>query len=307
MRKIVAAVAVVAVSSSFSIVEARAPVARAATPASGTLTAPDNGSVRLQYRGTVPPGTGSLVTCADGVNADVFTVTLRGLSPAFYRTHRALLVAHIEWDPRVGSPSGGGSDLALVVTHNGQDVGSSDGGTSEETVPVDTPAPGVYKIFACAFSVAVPQPYRGTVSLEAGRVQHLPRSGPSRGLSFMPITVADPQRDLGEPTLRIDKRGTLYHCGPFGSSRNADYASRSTDHGDTYMILGTPPEGRIAPGGGGDCDLSVAPKKNAQGNYTLSYAGLESLTNFSTGRSLDRGRSFQGTNTSETIPVVDRQ
>jgi hypothetical protein len=307
MRKVTAASAVLVVLSSVSLSQVRIPDARAATPSSGTLTAPSTGSVRLQYRGTVPPGTGSLVACANGVNADVFTLTLKGLSDAFYRTHRALMVAHIEWDPRVGSPSGGGSDLALVVTHKGDVVGSSDGGTAEETVPVDTPAPGVYKIFACAFSVAAPQPYRGTVTLETGHVQKLPPAASPRGLRFMPITIADPQRDLGEPSLRIDKKGTLYHCAPFGSSRNADYASRSIDRGDTFMILGTPPEGRIAPGGGGDCDISVAPKKNAQGNYTLSYVGLEALTNFSTGRSTDRGRSFQGTNTSNAVPVVDRQ
>src|SRR5919198_566247 len=174
MRKLLTATAALAILCSVAVLQPVPQSARAATPAAGTLTAPDNGSVRVEYKGTVPPGTGSLVLCENGVNADVFTVTLKGLSDAFYRTHRALMVAHIEWDPRIGSPSGGGSDVALLVTHKGQQVGSSDGGTSEETVPVDSPKPGIYKIFACAFSVAAPQPYEGTVTLEAGHRQKLP-------------------------------------------------------------------------------------------------------------------------------------
>jgi hypothetical protein len=306
--KVTAAIgAALMVGATVGGLELGAGVARAATPSHGTVTAPGQGTARLGYKGTVPPGTGSLVKCQQGINADVFTLTVRGIGPGFYRTHKALLVAHIEWDPRVGSPSGGGSDVALLVTKDGSEVGSSDGGTAEETVPVDQPTNGKYKIYACAFSVAVPQPYEGTVTLSTGHQQRLPRAARSRGLRFMPLTVADPQRDLGEPSIRVDKKGIVYHCAPFGSSRNADYMSRSTDHGNTFMILGTPPEGRIAPGGGGDCEISVAPKKNARGNYTLSYVGLEALTNFSTGRSLDKGRSFQGTNTSETVPVVDRQ
>ena len=284
-----------------------APTARAAQPPSGTLAAKDQGTARIDYEGTVPPGAGSTPgVCEDDVNADVFTLTLTGLSDSFYRTHKALLVAHIEWEP-VLNPSGGGSDLALVVRHGGEEVGSSDGGSAEETVAVDRPESGQYRIFACAFSNAVPQDYRGTVTLTTGHAQVLPRASSPRGLRFMPLVVADPQRDLGEPSLEIDKNGIVYTCAPFGSSRNADYAARSTDKGDTFRVLGTPPEGRISPGGGGDCDISVAKKKNSQGNYTLSYVGLEALLNFSTGRSTDNGTSFQGTNTSETIPVVDRQ
>jgi hypothetical protein len=283
------------------------PSARAAQPSSGTLAARDQGTARLAYKGTVPPGTGSPSgVCEDGVNADVFTLTLTGLSSTFYRTHKALLVAHIEWKPTF-STSGGGSDLALIVRHGGSEAGSSDGGSAEETVAVDRPGSGTYRIIACAFSNAVPQAYTGTVTLTTGHSEVLPKPAASRGLRFMPLVTADPQRDLGEPSLQVGPNGIVYTCAPFGASRAADYAARSTDHGDTFRVLGTPPEGRIAPGGGGDCDISVAPHKNGQGNYPVSYVGLEALANFSTGRSTDNGRSFQGTNTSQTIPVVDRQ
>src|SRR6185436_14288237 len=124
---------------------------------------------------------------------------------------------------------------------------------------------------------------------------------------FSPITTVDPQRDVAEPSLRIDPDGNEYTCGPFGSSRNADYAQKSEDGGDTFRVMGQPPEGRIAPGGGGDCELSVNPVANDQGFHNLAYTGLESLVNFSTGRSTNAGQSWLGTNVSSSPVVVDRQ
>src|SRR5436190_21238419 len=138
--KVTAGIAIALVVAAMPGPQLAGPMAQAATPSHGTLTAPDIGTVRLQYRGTVPPGSGSLAACANGVNADLFTLTLKGLGSAFYRTHKALLVAHIEWKPNPGTTtSGGGSDLALVVAKDGNVIGSSDGGANEETVPVDHP------------------------------------------------------------------------------------------------------------------------------------------------------------------------
>lgn len=123
----------------------------------------------------------------------------------------------------------------------------------------------------------------------------------------MPIVTVDPQRDVAEPSLRYDKAGNIYTCGPFGGSRAADYAQKSEDNGDTFRVLGEPPEGRIAPGGGGDCEISTAPQKNADEKYTLSYTGLETLANFSTGRSEDEGKTFTSGIFSSSVPLVDRQ
>lgn len=130
---------------------------------------------------------------------------------------------------------------------------------------------------------------------------------PSRGLKFMPAVVTDPQNDLGEPSLRIDKKGNVYTCGPQGTTAAADRVQLSIDGGDTYRLLGEPPTGRVAPGGGGDCEIEVAPQKNDEGNYNLYYGGLEALANFSVARSTDEGRTFVGASTSEAIPTVDRQ
>lgn len=135
----------------------------------------------------------------------------------------------------------------------------------------------------------------------------LPKAAPARGLKFMPAVTVDPQNDLGEPSLRIDKKGNIYSCGPQGSTAAADRAQLSLDHGDTFRLLGEPPTGRIAPGGGGDCEIATAPQKNSNGDYNLYYAGLEQLANFSASQSSDEGREFVGTSTSEAAPTVDRQ
>ena len=268
----------------------------------------NEGSRSFSYEGSVPPGTGSIAEeCEDGVNADVFTLTLEDADADFYRRHTAALVARIDWAPT--SPDAASSDLALLIQRNGQTLDSSDGGEPAESVLVKNPQSGTYRIVACAFSNAAPQPYQGKIFLnsESNAIENLASRAPSRGLRFMPGVTVDPQRDVAEPSLRIDKEGNVYACGPFGASRAADYLQKSDDGGDTFRIMGEPPEGRIAPGGGGDCDMAVAPRKNDQGNYTLSYVGLEALANFSTARSFDEGRVFEGAPTSESPILVDRQ
>jgi hypothetical protein len=124
-------------------------------------------------------------------------------------------------------------------------------------------------------------------------------------LSFGPGQPADPQRDQGEPNIEIDAQGRIYTCGPTGFVTGADYAQVSTDGGDQFHLLGTPPRGQLADRGGGDCYLASAKKKNAAGNYTLSYIGLAD-TDFTTARSEDNGASFAAT-PSTCSGVTDRQ
>ncbi|MCU1590367.1 MAG: hypothetical protein JWP11_1623 [Frankiales bacterium] len=124
-------------------------------------------------------------------------------------------------------------------------------------------------------------------------------------LSFGPGQPADPQRDQGEPNIEIDAQGRIYTCGPTGFTTGADYAQVSTDGGDQFHLLGTPPRGQLADRGGGDCYLATGKKKNAQGTYTLSYIGLAD-TDFTTATSLDYGASFAAT-PSTCSGVTDRQ
>lgn len=284
--------------------------AGAATPDNGTLTAKNEGTSTLEYKGSVPPGTGGVgdsSACEDGVNADIFNLTL-DIPDGFEKNHSSLFTAEIHWDPT--SPDVATSDLALFLREEGGgDIASSDGGTNEEQIAVENLPGGKYELVTCNFGNLNQQPYIARASLTTTSLasQVLPKAARSRGLEFMPIVTVDPQRDVAEPSLRVDKAGNVYACGPFGASRGADYANKSEDGGDTFRVLGEPPEGRIAPGGGGDCDLAVAPKKNPEGFYNVYYVGLEALANFSTAISLDEGRSWNGTNAAESVPLVDRQ
>lgn len=127
-------------------------------------------------------------------------------------------------------------------------------------------------------------------------------------LLFSATVASDPQRGQGEPAVTVDLKGRIYSCGPTGFSGANDFASVSTDGGDQFHLLGTPPRGQMSAGeGGGDCALASAPVKNATGDYALAYAGLGPLVNFSTATSADGGRTLVGSPISESFPAVDRQ
>lgn len=279
--------------------------ARAAEPESGTLTAPEVGTTELEYEGELPPGSGGATyeACEPGVNADLFTLTVV-LPEPWGATRTGQLNIEAVWAPTSPDPST--SDLALFLEEPNGDVLSSDGGTPSEGIALVDPPAGEYKVVMCDFANLVLQPYEAEIGLTVSAPTPNPPSTPS-SFKFSPITTVDPQRDIAEPSLRIDPAGNEYTCGPFGSSRNADYAQKSEDGGDTFRVLGQPPEGRISPGGGGDCELAVNPVENEQGFHNVAYTGLESLLNFSTARTTNGGQSWLGTNTSSSPVVVDRQ
>lgn len=111
-------------------------------------------------------------------------------------------------------------------------------------------------------------------------------------LAFGPGQPADPQRDQGEPNIEIDKEGRIYTCGPTGFTTGADYAQMSTDGGDQFHLLGTPPRGQLADRGGGDCYISTGKSKDPETDtYHVSYVGLAD-TDFTTAVSTDYGAGF---------------
>ena len=289
-------------------------VTRLTALANGTLTAPaGSGAVGLTYTATVPAGStaGDQTLCQDGVNAHFYTLTLTGIgdegSSTYYDEKQGRLEVRIDWQPvTAGNPTA--QDIALYLVLNDTTIATSDGGEATEYVAVNNPYDGDYVIVACAFAVALPQEFRGLVgySVSGPEVITEPELGDG-GYEFSPIILVDPQRDVAEPSLRVDNNGLVYACGPFGASRAAEYAQRSSDDGDTFRVLGTPPEGRIATGGGGDCELAVGTEPNENGQYTLSYTGLEALANFSHSSSRDGGGSFIGTSAAVTFAGVDRQ
>jgi hypothetical protein len=153
-------------------------------------------------------------------------------------------------------------------------------------------------VLALLLSTCVPLIGSTTSPAQAGDADPAP-------LAFSATTPADPQRDEGEPNIEIARDGKIYTCGPTGFLTDADYMQVSTDGGDSFHLLGQPPRGQLAPGGGGDCGLATSPTKNAEGQYTLAYTGLAN-TDFSTATSMDAGRTWAST-ASSVSGVTDRQ
>ena len=156
---------------------------------------------------------------------------------------------------------------------------------------------------ASGFSVRTPTPDSGTNN---PGVDGLP-SADTQGLAFSASLPADPQRDESEPNIEIDGDGNIYTCGPTGVSNAAEYAQVSLDGGNQFHLLGEPPRGQQAPGGGGDCGFATSPVRNPDTKlFNYAYSGLGPLTNFATAASGDLGKTLRASQTTG-IPGVDRQ
>jgi hypothetical protein len=283
----------------------------ASTPPTSAVTVPSIAGQTVRdnppWSGTVSPGTNPTSDCsppsASPVDEHEVTVTV---PPNAYDTIDATFKFNITWTP--SSPDPSTSDLILtVIGPDGDPVGSSDGGSSSETVTGRNLPAGTYKMLSCGFVNAAPQPYDGKLEItttERSADPPLP-SAPAQGLAFSAAVASDNQRDQAEPLLQIDKAGNVYDCGPTGFSQAADYAQVSTDHGDQFHMLGTPPRGQQGAGGGGDCGIAFGIAKNSRGNYQYAYTGLGPLTGFVTstspnnGHSLTTGGPFGNGNTDE--------
>jgi hypothetical protein len=278
----------------------------AATPATQSVAVPSKAGQTATYTwtGTIPAASPHPTNDCNGAGVgeddEAFTVTVPRKG---YDKFDAVFTWQISWTP--SNPTGAEDLNDEVLTVNSADnqdegdtksseLGSSDGGTTTETVVAHNVGPGTYHALACGFVNSTPQPYTGTLT-----VQTVPRqdsaslaSANAQGLAFGAATTADPQRDEAEPLIEISRDGHIYTCGPTGFSNSADYAQVSTDDGDQFHLLGTPPRGQQAAGGGGDCALATGAAPNASGNYQYAYAGLGALSGFATSSSADNGHSL---------------
>jgi hypothetical protein len=203
-----------------------------------------------------------------------------------YDTLDATFTFNITWQPVVDINV---NDLILtVVGPDGQDIASSDGGSPTETVTGVNLPQGDYKMIVCGFANSVDQPYEGKLVITTAAKEPPLASAPAQGLAFSAAVAADNQRDESEPLIEIDKAGNMYGCGPTGSSQAADYHQVSLDNGDQFHLIGTPPRGQAAAGGGGDCAMATGPTASG-GNFPYAYAGLGPLTGFTTSVSPDLG------------------
>jgi hypothetical protein len=278
----------------------------AATPSTQSVAVPDKAGqrVRIAWTGTIPAASPNPTSDCNGAgvgNDDegvVVSVPRKG-----YDKFDATFTFQIKWTP--SNPTGSEQFNDEVLTVNSADaqdggdtasseVGSSDGGATTEVVIRHNLAPGTYHVLACGFVNTTEQPYQGSVTVETvpKSASQSMRSVNAQGLQFSAAVTADPQRDEAEPLIEISRDGHIYTCGPTGFSNGSDYAQVSTDGGDQFHILGTPPRGQQGAGGGGDCALATGVTPNTAGNYQYAYSGLGALSGFTTSTSPNNGHSL---------------
>ncbi|MEA2458860.1 MAG: hypothetical protein QOC95_1832, partial [Thermoleophilaceae bacterium] len=262
---------------------------RAATPPAQSVDVPQpGGTASAAWTGTIAPGSNPLSDCDLGAApADQEKITFT-VPSGLYDSATAQATFKIEWTPSSGDPMTS-DEILTVDAPDGTEVASADTSATHEELTVDDPQPGTYTVKACGYVNTNPQPYKGSVAivtkLKGSATEPEVPSSDTQGLRFSAAVPTDNQRDESEPLVEVAPDGRIYTCGPSGFSNAADYAQVSTDGGDQFHLLGTPPRGQQSDGGGGDCALATGVKPNTQGNYQYAYTGLGALSGFATSTS----------------------
>jgi len=290
----------------------------AANPSSQSVTVPTTaGATETRtWTGTIPAGANPTSDCNGGTSVpDIETINVNVPAGA-YDSITATFDFSISWSPNVTEDT---SDEILTVvrqptTADDSEVGSSDTSQTTERVTASNLVEATYEVQACGFANALPQDYTGklVITTTTGSGETSLPAAPANGLKFSPSVAADPQRDEAEPLIESAPDGRTYTCGPTGFGAASDYAQVSTDGGNQFHLLGTPPRGQQAIGGGGDCAIALAPDQNGLGNYQYAYAGLGPLTGFTTSSSADNGHTLlslgpQDNGLQSTGVLADRQ
>lgn len=281
--------------------------AQASDPAASTLTvSPTPGPGNAEppsWTGTVLAGANATSECSlpsDDPVKDEHTVEL--VVPELVGDVSYSVKFEVTWEDE-------NDDLILTLFKGNEVVASSDGGQPKEAIIQQELGAGTYNAVVCPFLSTSSVEYTGTATSTTVRANEVALDPPAddAGLAFSAEVPADIQRDEGEPLIEISPDGRSYTCGPTGFSQAAEYAQVSTDGGDQFHLLGEPPRGQFSLGGGGDCSLAIAPEKNDQAEYQLSYTGLSGLLEFTTSTSADGGKELLSNAFSLVGQAVDRQ
>jgi hypothetical protein len=228
----------------------------ASSPPADNVTVPSTigQTVTKTWTGTIPVLTNASSDCtvlADSAVADTHTSTI--IVPAgVYNTVSAQFTFNIAWTPVTNINT---SDEILTVVG----VASSDGGNPSETVSAQNLVAGNYKIVACGFTNAQPQPYTGTLTIttSAPTTTTTPPNYTTGAIRFGPATVADFQRTEGEPLLHLDKDAKYWTSGPWGFSTTQSFMHRSVDGGDQFNVVSPTALRPNPPPGGGDTTHAI--------------------------------------------------
>jgi hypothetical protein len=299
----------------------------ASNPAAGTIspTGPD-----VTWQGPLTGGAGANETsCVEGVNCDTFKLTLSGTEDDWAGK---IVKVNITWT----NPA---NDYDLYI-HKGENcpangacegpVISQDGNGAPSTLEAGSIDPsstgtGVYLVRLVFFSVSPGDPLTGTATVgpePPGRKANYLKGG----MTFSPnVTVKAPvaRRD-GEPSSRTDKFGNHYTSAIRVVPAGVDLwyfdlrpGSPTYDPNMRNPIYRGQPDSftqddatSLGADGGGDVDVAVGFDQNDPASPpVLAYSSLVAA-NISTGKSLDRGQTFQlnpAGNASGGIPTDDRQ
>lgn len=238
-------------------------VSSGATPASGTLTAPDSGKAVIAWSGSILPGASSAngtgLRCFAGTNPTAdgfsFTIALPSGDATFYATHTARLTITVSWTPTV---SANANNLALTTDFTPTGGSATDisdaGAVGTTTLTAVYPNPkskalGNYDAGVCAAANSTPQPYSATATLEvvpivAGTVATVSTTA----VDFAPATIVSPTILGAEPQVtservlptsqpgRLDPNRVFIDW-PNSTAQQTSILTRSTDGGTTFRPL----------------------------------------------------------------------
>lgn len=304
--------------------------ASAASPDKGTLS--PTSTTAVEWNGTAPASGsgGGETTCVDGVNCDVFTITLSG-DPADYAGKQLVLsfswsLPADDYDFYIHKDKIDGPEVATGA--NGGAPATTDGAAINPA----TSGTGVYVVHIVYFTTVPADQYHGKAEIKSAA-----QSGPggntrtatyvSGGIGFSnnvalkaPATLRD-----GEPSNRTDIKGNAYVGGIRGFPAGVDLwffdlnpNSPTYDpnmrvpfyRGQPDAFSPSPTLGDLGGDGGGDIDLAVSfGIPNGQTDPTLAFSSLIAA-NVSTGNSTDRAATYNKNplgNVTGGVAADDRQ
>src|SRR6266850_1005611 len=231
----------------------------ASTPGTDSITVPSTigQTVFVTWTGTIPPGSNATSNCAalaDTPAVDQHNSTVN-VPAGIYSTLDAQFTFKITWTPVVNINIS--DEILTVIGSSGTSVGSSDGGSPSETVAAKNLGGDTYKIIACGFANAQPQPYTGTLTITTSAFVTTPPNYTTGGMTFGPSNVVDFQRTEGEPLLHLDKDGNYWETGPWGFSTTQSFIHRSVDGGDQFNVVSPTAVRPNSPPGGGDSTIAI--------------------------------------------------
>lgn len=257
----------------------------------------------VTWEGTVLPGANPASECGPtDLGADSHEVDL-AVPEGTYEQVSVAATATISYD--------GPNDLIVTIVLPDGDTVSGDSGfvDTDESATIANPPAGRYTILACMFAGATPQPYTGTLVLEASEgPAPAPTTceAPGKPLEIGPPAYVDTARAGGEPSVQAHPDGTLLYAAHAGTThfftpevldpdssafvenyRGQVYAWSSDDDGATWDFVDRtlPPDG-VAGSGFSDPDFAI----DTAGNVYLSEINL---VNVAVSKSTDSGHSYQ--------------